>query len=445
MQHTRFHDMDCPIARTLDRVGEWWSMLILRDAFAGMTRFDEFEKSLGIAPNMLTRRLTGLVKSGLLEKRRYSAKPPRFEYLLTARGRDFRPVLLSLLAYGNRHYAPEGASVLVVDAETGAPADPVVVDRASGRILAEPEFQMAAGPSATEATRTRLAAAPSPFGRAALERATLWRARMSAVAAALGASEAPRATEMSPRTRMLLSAPILPTLLTLAWPNVLVMLAQASTGLIETWWVSHLGADALAGMALVFPGYMMMGMLSAGAVGGGIASAVARALGAGRRSDADALAFHALDHQHRAGRRDLGAVPRFRPADLFRDGRRGRFARRGDALFERRVRGQRAAVGDERLRERHSRLGHHDVSVAGRLLRRRAVDPPFADLHLRLGADAGARRRGRRRRHRVHHGADDAAAGLARVHRAGAGAVEGGTPALADVLRYLEGRRRWRA
>jgi len=105
--------------------------------------------------------------------------------------------------------------------------------------------------------------------------------------------EAPR-TDVSARTRRLLTGPIVPTLLSLAWPNVLVMLAQASTGLIETWWVSKLGADALAGMALVFPGYMMMGMLSAGAVGGGVASAVARALGAGRRYDADALVIHAL-------------------------------------------------------------------------------------------------------------------------------------------------------
>jgi putative MATE family efflux protein len=72
------------------------------------------------------------------------------------------------------------------------------------------------------------------------------------------------------------------------------MVAQASTGLIETWWVSHLGTDALAGMALVFPGYMLMGMLSAGSIGGGIASAVARALGGGRRVEADALVLHAL-------------------------------------------------------------------------------------------------------------------------------------------------------
>ena len=107
-------------------------------------------------------------------------------------------------------------------------------------------------------------------------------------------SAIPAAPAANPRTRLLLEGRILPTLLLLAWPNVLVMLAQASVGLIETWWVAHLGTDALAGMALVFPAYMMMQMLSAGAVGGGIASAVARALGAGRRQDADALVLHAV-------------------------------------------------------------------------------------------------------------------------------------------------------
>ncbi len=99
---------------------------------------------------------------------------------------------------------------------------------------------------------------------------------------------------LRPRTRALLHDPILPTLLRLAWPNVLVMLAQASSGLIETWFVSRLGMDALAGMALVFPGVMLMQMISAGAMGGGISSAIARALGARRTDDADALVLHAL-------------------------------------------------------------------------------------------------------------------------------------------------------
>src|SRR5438067_1019581 len=99
---------------------------------------------------------------------------------------------------------------------------------------------------------------------------------------------------LDPRTRRLLEAPIARTLLRLAWPNVAVMVAQASTGLIETFWVSRLGTDALAGMALVFPGFMMMQMLSAGAMGGGISSAIARALGGGRREEANALVLHAM-------------------------------------------------------------------------------------------------------------------------------------------------------
>ena len=99
---------------------------------------------------------------------------------------------------------------------------------------------------------------------------------------------------LDPRTRLLLEAPIAPTLLRLGAPNVLVMLAQAGVGLIETYFVGKLGTDALAGMALVFPAVMLMQMTSVGAMGGGIASAIARALGARRRSDADALVLHAL-------------------------------------------------------------------------------------------------------------------------------------------------------
>ena len=99
---------------------------------------------------------------------------------------------------------------------------------------------------------------------------------------------------LDPRTRLLLEAPIAPTLLRLGAPNVLVMLAQAGVGLMETYFVGKLGTDALAGMALVFPAVMLMQMTSAGAMGGGIASAIARALGARRRDDADALVLHAL-------------------------------------------------------------------------------------------------------------------------------------------------------
>src|SRR6267142_550736 len=97
-----------------------------------------------------------------------------------------------------------------------------------------------------------------------------------------------------PRTRALLEGPIVSTLLRLATPNVLVMFMQAAVGLIETYFVAKLGTDALAGVALVFPAFMLMQMMSAGAMGGGISAAIARALGAGRRDDAESLVVHAL-------------------------------------------------------------------------------------------------------------------------------------------------------
>src|SRR5580704_7796032 len=105
---------------------------------------------------------------------------------------------------------------------------------------------------------------------------------------------APARPALDPRTRRLIEAPIAATLIRLAAPNMLVMVVQASLGLIETYFVAWLGTAALAGIALVFPAVMLMQMMSAGAMGGGISSAVARALGSGRREDADRLAVHAL-------------------------------------------------------------------------------------------------------------------------------------------------------
>jgi putative MATE family efflux protein len=108
------------------------------------------------------------------------------------------------------------------------------------------------------------------------------------------AAAAPRLAPAAARTRALLEAPIVPTLLHLAWPNLLVMLVQSSIGLIETYFVGWLGTEALAGVALVFPVLMLMQMMSAGAMGGGVSAAIARALGSGRREDADALVVQSL-------------------------------------------------------------------------------------------------------------------------------------------------------
>jgi DNA-binding HxlR family transcriptional regulator len=164
MRHKDFDQTQCPIARSLEQVGEWWTMMILRDAFHGLTRFDHFQKSLDIAPNMLTRRLEALVKTGLMAKRRYSDHPPRYEYLLTEKGRAFRPVLVALVAFGNRHLAPEGAAVVLADRKTGAQADPVVVDQVSGRPVDEPSFIFAPGPAATERVRIRMQLAAGEIG-----------------------------------------------------------------------------------------------------------------------------------------------------------------------------------------------------------------------------------------------------------------------------------------
>ena len=111
MRRKSFAEDRCPVARTLDRVGDPWSMLILRDAGFGSTRFDQFETSLGIAPNMLSRRLETLVDAGMLKRRLYSEKPERFEYVLTPRGRDFQPVLAALKSFGERHYPKRRARV----------------------------------------------------------------------------------------------------------------------------------------------------------------------------------------------------------------------------------------------------------------------------------------------------------------------------------------------
>ncbi|TDK39212.1 transcriptional regulator [Rhizobium deserti] len=142
MKRKSFQEMDCPVAQTLERVGEQWSILILRDALRGLKRFDEFLRSLDVAPNMLARRLATLVEAGLLEKSRYCDRPLRYEYLLTDAGRDFQSVIHALIAYGNRHFTEGGHSVYILDTETGQAAEPVVVDRSSGELIREPRFRL---------------------------------------------------------------------------------------------------------------------------------------------------------------------------------------------------------------------------------------------------------------------------------------------------------------
>lgn len=132
-------------------------MLILREAFYGATRFDDFQKRLGIAPNMLTRRLTKLVDEGLLARRPYSTHPPRDDYVLTARGRDFRPVLLMLMDWGTRHFADQADTVQLVERKSGRKVRIALVDADTGQPITEADHFIAAGPAASPALRARLA------------------------------------------------------------------------------------------------------------------------------------------------------------------------------------------------------------------------------------------------------------------------------------------------
>ena len=145
----------CPIARSRGRIGDSWSIMILRDAFAGFTRFDEFQKSSNVAPNILSRRLKALVDDGLLEKVCYSSTPPRYEYHLTQSGRDFRMVLLALAEWGNRHFSPEGRQMQLVESETQRPVEPMLVDKATGEEIIPGKYTMVPGPAASPMMKYR--------------------------------------------------------------------------------------------------------------------------------------------------------------------------------------------------------------------------------------------------------------------------------------------------
>lgn len=131
----------CPIARSLDFLGDAWTMLILRDANSGLTRFDQFRKSLGIAPTMLTKRLATMTEENLLEKRLYSDRPPREEYVLTQAGRDFLPVLFMIAAWGGKHRGG-GKLMRFLDAERGTEIKPVAIDAATGAEIGTREIRM---------------------------------------------------------------------------------------------------------------------------------------------------------------------------------------------------------------------------------------------------------------------------------------------------------------
>jgi DNA-binding HxlR family transcriptional regulator len=130
-ERIRLEDRECPLSATLGLVGEWWTLLILHDAFDGYTRFDQFQDNLGISSSLLTSRLKRLVDVGLLQRRKYQTKPVRNEYVLTELGRSMRPGIVTLAAWGNARLtepAQRGA-----DRQRAESSGPILVDRATGR------------------------------------------------------------------------------------------------------------------------------------------------------------------------------------------------------------------------------------------------------------------------------------------------------------------------
>ena len=132
--------MNCSIARTLEVVGEWWTMLVVREAFNGVRRFDDFQAHLGIARNVLAARLQGLVDHGILERRLYQERPERFEYRLTEKGVDLYPILIALMGWGDRWAAgPDGPPVTLIHKSCGNAPEPVLACSHCGEPLSPRE------------------------------------------------------------------------------------------------------------------------------------------------------------------------------------------------------------------------------------------------------------------------------------------------------------------
>jgi DNA-binding HxlR family transcriptional regulator len=130
--------LNCSIARTVDLVGEWWTPLILRDLFVGLRRFEDIRRDLGIASNVLTVRLERLVDHEIVERRKYQDLPPRFEYYLTAKGKDLFPIIAALMAYGDRWLSGEaGPPALFIHDCGHAASAKVVCDHCGEELTAD--------------------------------------------------------------------------------------------------------------------------------------------------------------------------------------------------------------------------------------------------------------------------------------------------------------------
>jgi DNA-binding HxlR family transcriptional regulator len=143
-----YEGQNCSIARTLELIGERWSILIIRDAFLGVRRFEDFQADLGIARNVLSARLARLVDEGILEKRRYQERPARYEYRLTEKGIGLWPVLISLVKWGDKYAAPAGPPRLIVHRDCGGQVNDHLTCEDCGKPLTARDVVHRPGPGA---------------------------------------------------------------------------------------------------------------------------------------------------------------------------------------------------------------------------------------------------------------------------------------------------------
>jgi len=143
MRWTELENESCPVARGLSVIGERWTLLILRDCFLGVRRFDDFQASLGIARHLLADRLKTLEAKGLLRRAQYQERPPRFEYRLTDTGKDLFPVMVTLITWANGALpSPDAAPYRLVSRQTGQPVSPVLCDGETGAPLSPRDLRL---------------------------------------------------------------------------------------------------------------------------------------------------------------------------------------------------------------------------------------------------------------------------------------------------------------
>jgi DNA-binding HxlR family transcriptional regulator len=165
MDKTSFSDMNCSVAQALEVLGDWWTLLIIRDSFFGVRRFADFEASLGIAKNTLTDRLKHLVAEGVMEKIDAGRTGPRYEYRLTEKGRDLHIVLTALRQWSDKWvFRPGNEPLLVKDKKTGQPVSDLQVTDADGKPLQLRDMFSSPGPGATEQTVRMLAPRAAKHG-----------------------------------------------------------------------------------------------------------------------------------------------------------------------------------------------------------------------------------------------------------------------------------------